>query len=330
MINVKDVKQVEIDLVNHCNLSCSICARQQDVGKSLKKGTNLNNENILFFLSHLPNLKIVDLVGSYSEPTFYSDFLTLVQDLKSAGYKLRIGTNGNTRNREFWTSFGQLLSKDDIVRFGVDGSTQAIHSRYRTGGNLLEVLANHRAFKESSRAITVLQNIIFEHNENDVEQIKKLFLDEGFDFLELTHTGKPYSNNEDGLSLPVESLQKRHTDLEKILHGMKIAKFDCQSVKHSQLYLSHTGIVLPCDDLEESVLKQYVSGEKIVNIIDNSIEQCLEFVNHLIRRRALSGECHRACCEEAQLIKTDYPVLQCSRDLKFMELINYRGVLSEE
>lgn len=328
MISRFDINVIEIDLINHCNLSCSVCARQQDLGKSLKKGKYLEIDIILSLLKFFPKLEVVDLVGSYSEPTFYPQFIELVSRLKQNGYRLRIGTNGNTRDKKFWENLGIVLTGNDIVRFGIDGSTQDLHARYREGGSLDTVLKNHRALKDKSKTVTVLQNIIFEHNYNDLDGIKKIFTREGFNFLELTHTGKPYSPIEKSNVLPVEELLDRHVKLEKILKEIKIAKFDCQAVVHKQLYLSHLGILLPCDDLEEFVLKEYVEGEVVVNVLDNTIEECLDFANALVRRRGISKECHRACCDQAQAIKSDYPVLQCGRDLNFEVLHSYREVLS--
>lgn len=325
----EEVKYLEIDLINHCNLQCPICARQNSLGQSLKKGTSLNNEIILKLIESLPALEVVELVGSYSEPTYYNDFILLVKELKKRNLSLRVGTNGNTKNTEFWEMFGESVNSQDIVRFAIDGSSQELHEKYRVGGNLKEVLRNHKSFKKTSVGISILQYIIFRHNEKDIENIKELFVNEPFDYLELTHSGKPFNDSnvtgESSIS-PVESLVSRHKELEIKLRRQKIFKIDCVAELSNRLYLSHTGILLPCDDLEENILSRLNKGEEFPTIINNKIDECIDFVNSLIRYRMLCTHCHLACSKESLEIKSDYPVLISTKDLNFKILKEYRGI----
>lgn len=58
-----------------------------------------------------------------SEPTLHPDFLNLVRKIKEKHLKLKICTNGSTRDRQFWHDLGEILDENDRVWFAICGST---------------------------------------------------------------------------------------------------------------------------------------------------------------------------------------------------------------
>jgi MoaA/NifB/PqqE/SkfB family radical SAM enzyme len=320
------VYSVELGLINKCVLNCRMCLRSEEIGKQLPKDVAVELEPLVTFLDALPNLRQLDLVGSVSEPTLHKQIREIVTYARGRNLQIRVSTNGNTFNERWWASFGELFGPDDIVRFAVDGSTQEIHERYRVGGKLSKVLANHRAFKQHTKARTVLQNILFTYNIDDQENIKALFHAEGFDVCEFTHTGDGDYTGQPSLVtdnvMPVNDLLIRYKERGSPKSSMD-TKVVCKSCKDQQLYINHMGCVLPCDDMEETT---FVHREQNITIYNNTIEECFAHVNGIIRKRFFARTCKICCGPANQALHIDYPIVQFNRDGKQAILHKFREI----
>lgn len=330
IFNIGNVKKIELGLINACVLSCPMCLRLEDHGKKLKPGLALNYEKLTFFLDKFSELETLDLIGSVSEPMLYPKILDLVRYAKNRKISLRIGTNANVHNRDFWIDLANLLDKNDIVRFAIDGSNQEIHQTYRVGGNLKRVLETHALFKQHSGAVTILQHLVFQHNRDDFKNIEKLFLENGFDFIEKIESGEPAYLNQatDGLIMPRCELVHEYRKVESKLKENKLYKFDCFAKTNDQMYINHLGNLLPCDDMEELSFEMANRlNSKIPTIYESSIEECFEFANEIIKKRYLSDICRRCCSSEVMELKKQFPVLQSKSDLQYKPLTIFRGVV---
>lgn len=326
MMTPEDVLSVEIGLINQCVLKCRLCLREEDVAKQLPKNVSVDYETTINFLNKLPNLRQLDFVGSVSEPTLHKRIHDFVKYAKHRNLQVRFSTNGNTFTNDWWANFGKIFDSKDIIRFAVDGSTQEIHEKYRVGGKLSKVLSNHRAFKTNTEAKTVLQNLLFDYNIDDQENIKKLFIQENFDICEFTHTGD--ANYEDDPKLvrdnilPVNDLRLRYKKRNSS-NGEFFKNVICKSSKENQIYINHMGCVLPCDDMEETT---FVDRENNITIYDHTLEECFEHVNSIIRKRFVNRTCEICCGPANQKLHIDYPIIQYNREGKKAILHKFREI----
>ena len=324
-----DIISVELGLINQCVLKCRLCLRTEDVAKQLEKDVALDYDALVIFLDALPNLKQLDLVGSISEPTLHKRIHDIVKYAKNRDISIRLSTNGNTFNTQWWGRFGPLFDEKDIVRFAVDGSTQEIHAKYRVGGKLSKVLGCHKAFKENSKAITVLQNIVFDYNVDDKDNIRKIFMDEGFDICEFTHTGDgDYEGNPSIIIdniLPIGELLDRYKERSGKIKPQPFNKnIKCNSLSNQQLYINHMGCVLPCDDMEETT---FTDIENNITLQDNTMQECFDHINSIIKKRFFNKTCERCCGPRERQLKEDYPIIQYNRDGKTAELHKFREIM---
>lgn len=321
-----DVLSVELGLINKCVLNCRMCLRQEEIGKQLPKDVAIDYPSLVKFLDALPNLRQIDMVGSVSEPTLYKQIHDLVKYSKGRGLQVRFSTNGNTFSNAWWAEFGKLFGEDDIVRFAVDGSTQEIHERYRVGGKLSKVLSNHRAFKSTTKATTVLQNILFTYNIDDQDNIRELFQREGFDVCEFTHTGDADFAGQPALIkdniVPVADLMRRYKERSRPASPIE-TKVVCKSCKESQIYINHMGCVLPCDDMEETT---FLDRDNNITIYVNTIDECFAHVNRIIRKKFVTRTCIVCCGPANQKLHVDYPIVQYNRDGKRAILHKFREI----
>jgi len=326
-ITPEDIISIELGLINKCVLNCRLCLRQEDIAKGLKKDEAIDSSQLFKFLDKLSNLQQVDLVGSVSEPTLHKQIKEIIKYIKSRNLKIRLSTNGNTFSLKWWEELGALMNSEDIVRFAIDGSTQEIHSKYRVGGKLSKVLDCHRHFKKSSKAVTVLQNILFTYNINDQENIKKLALAENFDICEFTHTGNSFFSEDAKLRedniLPVKDLLFEYQKLDMEKKNLNLG-IECASLKGNQVYLNHLGCLLPCDDMEETTFE---NTENNVTIYSSSLEECFERVNYIISKRFLCRTCEECCGPLHREIREKYPIIQYNREGTKGVLHKFREVM---
>lgn len=310
---------LEIGLINVCNLRCPLCLRSSGILKDLKKGEKLDLSVLINFLDGLTSLSRVVLMGSVSEPTLYPELFSLIEYLKKRNIRIRLSTNANTHTVDYWRSLSELLDENDIVRFAVDGSTQELHEKYRVGGSLEVVLNNHRAFKEKAKAATVLQNIIFEYNVNDKENIKDIFLREGFTYLEFSPCYEPpnFKDTAKDKILPVPELV-RYQKTKNSVNDRIVSS--CPEFKSNAAYLGHRGILVPCNEQED----RYMREKNPITIYNSTLESCFDHMNKILDNIKNDSICQKSCSLMGQLECVKHPIVQLDRDFNSFDLIDFR------
>ena len=102
-----------------------------------------------------------------SEPTTHPGFIDLARALKSVGIHLRICSNGDLHDDNYWNDLGSILDDNDRVWFTLCGSTQAMHEHYRVGTTLHKVLQHARALR-TIKKVDGARALVFKYNENDI------------------------------------------------------------------------------------------------------------------------------------------------------------------
>lgn len=320
-----DIYTIELGLINKCTLSCPLCLRNdKQLMSKLKKNESLEWDVLRSFLDQLPKLERVVLMGAVSEPTLYSELFPLITYLKSRGVKIRLCTSGSTHTLEWWKELGALFDAEDIVRFPVDGSTQELHSKYRRGSRLQDVLENHKALKSTSSATTILQHIQFQYNKDDGDNIRHIYFKENFDLLELSPCYEP---NKDFLSkvvpegiIPTSELFT-YQKLKRIINknNPQVWK-ECPEARDNAVYLSHRGILFPCNEQEDA----HFLKENCVNIYDNTMEEVIDYLNSILSGINEDATCLKACTELGQKECFVFPITQYNKEGDSYELIDFR------
>lgn len=248
MTTAADIERIDLGLVNRCNLKCPLCPYVKRNIERTQKPAHANFDDVRAFLDKLPNVRVAIVEGNYCEPTLYRHFKQMVSYLKSRNVRIRLSTNGNTFTPKWWSEIGPLFRKEDVIRFAIEGSTQELHSKYRVGGVLDKVLANHRAFKQNSEGTTLLQNIIFQYNYHDQENIKRIFSDEGFDYIGFQRCYPSENLDERQGFAPLPQVLKYYNMYERVVQSRQIRKpvVVCDSDNRKEIYINHLGQVFRC------------------------------------------------------------------------------------
>jgi len=153
----------------------------------------------------LKRCKEIQFCGTYGDPIICRDLIPIVRYCMESNpwLKIVINTNGSARTEEWWWELGETVKRlaakrtvkvvDEsmnigemefdrkpklVVVFAIDGATQERHERYRQNTNLEVILDNMETVAAAGAKVTV-QTILFDHNKNDLEEIKRMTAERG-------------------------------------------------------------------------------------------------------------------------------------------------------
>jgi MoaA/NifB/PqqE/SkfB family radical SAM enzyme len=171
---------VRLEITNYCNLKCPHCVRSR-LGEKYKLNTKhvslktVKNWLPAYFL--IDTVKVLYLSGAVGEPTLNPDCAEIVNYLSNY-CQIQLDSNGSTNNEDWWKELG---SSNIHCVFSPD-SLLPNNNKYRINSNTDKVLSNMRAFISGGGKAS-WKYIPFKHNENELEEHKKLASELGAKFL---------------------------------------------------------------------------------------------------------------------------------------------------
>ena len=245
------VEVVELDLTTMCNAACPLCFRNhKDFPEKFKTPFARNVADILNQLLNFKNLKRVELIGQLSEPTTHPSFMTIARELKRLRKQIKICTNGDLYNEDFWTFLGQTLDDCDEVWFTLCGSSEEMHAKYRVGTSLKKILANAAALRRA-RKIDGARALKFQYNKEDlssegfasilsefsrVEWISSCIPDPSIQFKQEFQLQDFY---------PPQEILNQYKQLDAFSR-ITTSEIDCQSIDEHQVQIGPFGDIYPC------------------------------------------------------------------------------------
>lgn len=146
--------------------------------------------------------------GDVGDPIYAKDLISIVEYIKSNNphNQVEIVTNGSYKDPLWWEQLGAVLTNNDIVTFSVDGWDQASNEQYRINCNFESIVIGAQVLRASSNCVMNWSAIYFSFNETNVDKIKLLAKELGFDTFNAVRSTKfdgPYSVNGPDLLKPV-------------------------------------------------------------------------------------------------------------------------------
>lgn len=241
-------EEFEIDLTGTCNLNCPLCTRNylHADHTTYKKIRSL--DEITSQLDEFTGLKKAFIAGQVSEPTLYPDLLGFMSYLKSRDISIKLFTNGNTRDSNFWKELSLILGEKDEVHFTLCGSTQELHSKYRVGSDLNQLLENASYFR-SSKKNDFCQYIRFTYNSDDESNVKKIYFSNHYS---VDSEGDRLFNEKKKPELKdVRPLDNREQLIRYVLRKPEKVEVRCRSLQNKKMYITQSGKVNPCYMINE-------------------------------------------------------------------------------
>lgn len=248
-------KFVDIETTSFCNAKCPFCNRtnMEFTPKHLK----------LDIIKKLPFEKIehVLLLGNKGDAIFYPKLFELIEYIcEFDGSWITIHTNASAHKEKWWVKLADLLKENGDIVYALDGMEDT-HKLHRVGTDFKKIIRNMKAFN-SAGGRSVCQFLKFKHNQDQVEDVKKLVKSIGTeDFWVRKSRG---FKEELGLERPDGA--KTRFELGRENRDKKIW---CTHVKTGSFVLTVDGEIRPCcfmadDDYDKDFKMHFFQNRKHV------------------------------------------------------------------
>ena len=324
------------DISTFCNAGCPQCHRTNRNGLGKADWLPLIQWSLDEFKQAYPKSTLdltenIQLCGTWGDPIMNKDILDICKYVidTSSLPSIRINTNGSIRDEDFWWELGVSCGKRLNVIFGIDGKDYYQHQLYRKFTDLNKILNNMKTIS-MTRAKAISQTIVFEHNQDDIHEIKQMCLDHGSYLHTFIWTDRfdRGNNNEFEYYNPDGSnyILKKATKNEKQVfnNSLKIGYpgnqkepeqgcIECKWLKKREVVVNPDGQVIPCcylangyfmkgppDFNNHELMLSYKDQEKDNNVFFRPLEEILKDSKWFNE-------------ELPESWKSDKPLKQCSR-----------------
>lgn len=230
-----------------------MCLREELVGTVDFPQTSITRDEFAsWFGDIIGQLEYVFMCGNLGDPIMAPDALAVFEWIREQNPHLGVGlhTNGSALPVTFWRRLSELGVQ---VTFALDGLA-ATHALYRVGTDWELIIRNAREFIRAGGSAD-WQMLVFEHNEHQVEECRRLSEEMGFASFYTRHTTRflrsddwPVRNRAGEVTHVLRPSEKSKQLLPLVRETMdKPAPFiECKSMRPPQLYIAATGEVQPC------------------------------------------------------------------------------------
>lgn len=255
MYKIDDIRSIHLEVTSKCQARCPMCPRRISGGVlnpfiTLSEIT-LEQFKQWFPVSFVQQLNHLNMCGNLGDPIVAKDTLEIFKYLRdnNSTMSLNMNTNGSARSPEW---FAELAKIKVSVVFGIDGLADT-HHLYRIDTDWNKIISNATAFINSGGDAR-WDMLVFQHNEHQVEECRKLSLDLGFKQFYTKHTsrfknGKYHVLDDQGKTTHIlYPTEKSNLMIGKMVDAESelLPTISCKAKRDSQIYVSATGTVTPC------------------------------------------------------------------------------------
>jgi radical SAM protein with 4Fe4S-binding SPASM domain len=275
---------ISIEPTTNCNLGCPECPSGL---KSFSRPTgNLEIQEFKKIIDETYSTSIYVYFYFQGEPFMHPKFLDLVRYATSKKLYTVTSTNAHFLSERKATE--TVESGLDRIIISVDGTTQEVYEKYRRDGNLSKVIQgikNLVAAKQKLQSKTphiILQFLVVQHNEHQIEEVKKLAKELTVNELKLK-TAQIYDFENGNHLIPQNQKYSRY---KKLSNGKFAIKSElqnyCWKLWHSA-EITWDGKVVPCCFDKDA---KYLMGNAFTTNFKN-VWQSKNYVD--FRTRLLNG-----------------------------------------
>lgn len=185
MYRYENIKQIHLEVTQKCQAACPMCDRNMN-GQGINPHINLDEltlEDIknIFTPEFIGQLDSMYMCGNLGDPIIAKDTLQIFQYFRehNPDMWLSMNTNAGAQLPVWWGALANTFNKKGAVIFSVDGLEDTNHI-YRQGVVWENVYKSMKAFIAGGGRAR-WDYLIFEHNEHQVDDARRLASEMGFE-----------------------------------------------------------------------------------------------------------------------------------------------------
>ncbi len=287
-MNASDIRSIEIEVSDYCNLKCPLCSRSflnDEQKKSINKN-HLELEVIKNLFSQLECNVEVTLSGVFGDPLAHPQILNICDFLcDHTRSTVTIATNGSLGSAETFAGLGELsrTHKNLWIEFSIDGLS-GVNEVYRINAKFEKILENVKAFIGAG-GLAICKMIVFAHNEHQVDDVSSFAKSMNFKKIKRVYTTRFTEGDRDKDLRPA----RRVKEVQAQLKGDPVdfeEEINCRFQNKASIYLSTDGRIYPCcflaadaktssywPSLEKSMVE--LNGEEYNSIKSKTLDEIL-------------------------------------------------------
>ena len=261
MSTLFNLKHLHIEISSKCTLKCPRCPRTELHQPSLNREISLEEFQSEFTSDILNSIESIAFCGDIGDPIYAKDFLKICEYIKSnSNIILRITTNGSYKSQDWWQDLANILTKEDRIRFSIDGWDQTSNEKYRVNSDWDSIVLGIETLRKNSLCDMLWSAICFKFNEEKLDHMQTMAKDFGFNRFTVVHSSKfdgRYAVNGIDLLKPnlagvsktaqYETSTVNFTDVSPVKKEIRKYHAWAQCLNWSaELFINVDGIVFPC------------------------------------------------------------------------------------
>ena len=275
------IEKILVEATTKCNGKCVYCGRPiaLKMNPEYMASPDLNPE--IFKRFDLKNIKFICFCGAVGDAALYKNLYDALDIIKKGNEEcvVEMFTNGEPRNEKWWNILGNKLkyNKYNRVIFCLDGLEES-NRKYR-GTNFNTIIKHIKAFSDSG-AWTHVQCILFKHNENEIDELKKILIEAGADVF-FTRLSRCYFDDFESPSCC------NYTTLDEYAKELDRDPI-CALQNRNVIFLDVQGNILPCcfyageviprgtvNRINVGVYKRVLKDKYNLNLFENELDEIL-------------------------------------------------------
>jgi len=263
----QDIRKVHLEPSTRCNAACPMCPRYVDGGAGLNQHMpltelTLKDVQTIFPKYFIWRLDVLYSCGNFGDPAACRELLDIYDYFRTENPTFRLGlyTNASLRTKNWWADLARTIKRRSNshgwVTFSIDGLEDTNHL-YRVGTNWQKIMENAQSYIDAG-GYAEWEFIVFQHNEHQVEEARKLAHEMGFrDFIvKKTHrfqTPEIAVRNRKGETThhisPPSTKDYQHKSVKQTSHvpvQTESVQIDCKVKPQGNIFVSASGHVFPC------------------------------------------------------------------------------------
>lgn len=243
MLTLAHIKALNIEMSSKCIGKCPFCSRDQKVRPYGAHTITLAD------MKKLPEklfrqLKWISFAGNFGDLSTNREMAGVAAYIKNLNPDVVLGgdTNGSVQDSSWWADLGRFFTNGSMV-FSLDGLEET-HAVHRIGTDFKKIIENVRAFT-SAGGVAHWKFILFEHNEHQVEDARKMAEEIGckrfFVIPSRDYSDKLKPPQKIDFQIKREIFQEYNENLSS-----SRAVVTCKPLSNGSLYIAADGTVHPC------------------------------------------------------------------------------------